>query len=83
MGTFRQLIANEKLTGQQKPEKGMASCANLDEAWRRWTKEIMDDIDRADEAKRRAADSSPAACSTCANLNRKERHDKERRASEA
>jgi hypothetical protein len=31
------------------------------------TKEIMDDIDRADKAKRRAADSSPADCSTCAN----------------
>jgi hypothetical protein len=31
------------------------------------TNEIMDDIDRADEAKRQAADSSPADCSTCAN----------------
>jgi hypothetical protein len=31
------------------------------------TKEIMDDIDRTDEAERRAADSSPADCSTCAN----------------
>jgi hypothetical protein len=33
------------------------------------TKEIMDDIDRADEAKRRAADSSPADCSTCDETN--------------